>query len=127
MRIAQHKTKEPEKEIPKTSETTEEVEEEEAQVESSSPPKTQNLVISGALTKARKTLFLWIVDKILFIPFQGNADFPPEAVKAFHEKPAPIHDFRPTHAKQHMIQQPRKWTNKNKGQLHLVRMTCSRC
>ncbi|XP_074605312.1 death-associated protein 1-like [Brevipalpus obovatus] len=86
MRITQHKTaKEPEKEVPKPAEEGEESE----AVAPSSPPKTQNLVISGAVAK-------------------GDADFPPEAIKAFHEKPAPSHDYRPTHAKQHTIQQPRK-------------------
>ena len=34
--------------------------------------------------------------------------FPKEAVKAFHEKPAPKHENRAVAAKPHIIQQPRK-------------------
>lgn len=49
--MAQHKTKEPEKDIPKTNEAADEAEAGDA--EPSSPPKTQNVVISGALTKVR--------------------------------------------------------------------------
>lgn len=48
MRITQHKTtKEPEKEAPKPAEEGEESE----AVAPSSPPKTQNLIISGAVAK----------------------------------------------------------------------------
>ncbi|XP_022189211.1 death-associated protein 1 [Nilaparvata lugens] len=40
-------------------------------------------------------------------PVRGNADFPPEAVQSFHEKPV---DNKPIHCatKPHNIQQPRK-------------------
>jgi len=49
------------------------------------------LVISGAVTK-------------------GDADFPPEAVKAFHEKPIPVHENRqnPPNKPPMHINQPRK-------------------
>jgi len=44
-------------------------------------------------------------------PAKGNADFPPEAVQHFHEKPTPTHDARPAHCSRPIIiQQPRKWT-----------------
>lgn len=53
-----------------------------------SPPKT--MMISG-------------------VPAKGNADFPPEAVQHFHEKPTPTHDARPAHCSRPIIiQQPRK-------------------
>lgn len=53
-----------------------------------SPPKT--LMISG-------------------VPAKGNADFPPEAVQVFHEKPVPTHDARPAHCTRPIIiHQPRK-------------------
>lgn len=53
-----------------------------------SPPKT--IMISG-------------------FPAKGNADFPPEAVQHFHEKPIPTHDARPAHSSRPIIiQQPRK-------------------
>lgn len=40
---------------------------------------------------------------------KGNADFPPEAVQVFHEKPTPTHDARPIHSSRPIIiQQPRK-------------------
>jgi len=43
-------------------------------------------------------------------PAKGNADFPPEAVQHFHEKPTPTHDARPAHCSRPIIiQQPRKW------------------
>ncbi|KAK0169768.1 hypothetical protein PV328_010409 [Microctonus aethiopoides] len=55
---------------------------------SNSPPKA--VMISGA-------------------PSRGNADFPPEAVQHFHEKPTPTHDARPAHSSRPIhIQQPRK-------------------
>jgi len=42
-------------------------------------------------------------------PAKGNADFPPEAVQHFHEKPTPTHDARPAHCSRPIIiQQPRK-------------------
>ena len=39
---------------------------------------------------------------------QGDKDFPPAAVKSFHEKPMPTHDKRPNHTPVKQIQQPRK-------------------
>ncbi|KOX73061.1 Death-associated protein 1 [Melipona quadrifasciata] len=43
------------------------------------------------------------------VPAKGNADFPPEAVQVFHEKPIPTHNARPTHCSRPIIiQQPRK-------------------
>lgn len=55
-----------------------------------SPPKA-NLIISGAQTK-------------------GHADFPPEAVQHYHDKPLPTHDNnRPANTSRSIvIQQPRK-------------------
>jgi len=56
------------------------------------PPDDRRVLISGVLTK-------------------GDKDFPPEAIKAFHEKPMPsrepYHGMSPR-AQQHVIQQPRK-------------------
>ncbi|CAL1677072.1 unnamed protein product [Lasius platythorax] len=81
MRITQHKTPKDERET-KPSKDVEESR------PSSSPPKT--IMISGA-------------------PAKGNADFPPEAVQHFHEKPTPTHDARPAHCSRPIIiQQPRK-------------------
>lgn len=79
MRIIQHKNRE-EREAKPSKES------EEAKP-STSPPKT--MMISGA-------------------PARGNADFPPEAVQHFHEKPAPTHDVRSAHSRPNIIQQPRK-------------------
>ena len=43
--------------------------------------------------------------------FQGDKDFPPEAVKHYHEKPLPTKDLRPVN-RPHNIQQPRyAWLN----------------
>ena len=43
------------------------------------------------------------------VPAKGNADFPPEAVQVFHEKPIPTHNARPTHSSRPIIiQQTRK-------------------
>jgi len=56
--------------------------------EISTSPK-QHLVISGAVTK-------------------GDLDFPPEAIRAFHEKPLAHCDFRNQH-KSNIIQQPKKF------------------
>lgn len=40
---------------------------------------------------------------------KGNADFPPEAVQHYHDKPVPTHDARPAHSSRPIvIQQPRK-------------------
>ena len=39
--------------------------------------------------------------------FQGDKDFPPEAVKAYHDKPQPTQDRRPIQ-KPHNIHQPGK-------------------
>ncbi|XP_053208893.1 death-associated protein 1-like [Panonychus citri] len=88
MRITQHKPEKP-KEEKETRPVDEEAEEETGIPISESPPKTQNIVISGAVAR-------------------GDADFPPEAIKAFHEKPTAAHDYRPSHPKNHTIQQPRK-------------------
>ncbi|KAM0735005.1 Death-associated protein 1 [Formica fusca] len=81
MRITQHKTPKDEREI-KPSKDVEESR------PSSSPPKT--IMISG-------------------VPAKGNADFPPEALQHFHEKPTPTHDARLAHySRPIIIQQPRK-------------------
>ncbi|XP_054706315.1 death-associated protein 1-like [Uloborus diversus] len=85
MRITQHKVPSHEKpvEVKKT-----EGEEEEEEVVTPSPPK-QQLVISG-------------------VPARGDADFPTEAVQAFHNKPIPSHDYRSSGGKPNIIHQPRK-------------------
>ncbi|XP_033225535.1 death-associated protein 1 [Belonocnema kinseyi] len=82
MRITQHKLPKEEREV-KPSKDSDETK------PSTSPPKT--LLISGAPTK-------------------GNADFPPEAVQKFHEKPIPTHDAprHTNHSRSVVIQQPRK-------------------
>jgi len=81
MRITQHKNPDKEREV-KSAKDSEESK------PSTSPPKT--LYVSGAPTK-------------------GNADFPPEAVQHYHEKPQPTHDARPAHCSRPIvIQQPRK-------------------
>ncbi|GFU93377.1 death-associated protein 1 [Trichonephila clavipes] len=84
MRITQHRH--PTHDKPTEVKKTEGEEEEEVTV-TPSPPK-QHLVISGAVAK-------------------GDADFPPEAVQAFHNKPAPSHDYRQI-TKPTIIHQPRK-------------------
>lgn len=57
-----------------------------------SPPKTDkhhtSVLISGALSK-------------------GDKDFPPEAVKAYHDKPLPTHEHRPSQ-KPRVLHQPNK-------------------
>jgi len=60
-------------------------------VVSTSPPKNIKQIINGVVAK-------------------GDADFPTEAVKAFHEnKPMPSHDYRANPSnKPLVIQQPRK-------------------
>jgi len=86
MRISQHKA---EKEVsgtpPQTDPDDEEIPE--------SPPKTAiKQIINGVVAK-------------------GDADFPTEAVKAFHDnKPQPTHEYRSAgnHAKPMMIHQPKK-------------------
>ena len=84
MRITQHKAQSHEKPI----DVKKDIDEEEEVAVSPSPPK-QHLVISGALAR-------------------GDADFPTEAVQAFHNKPLPSHDFRPAGGKPAVIHQPRK-------------------
>lgn len=81
MRITQHKNPDKEREI-KPVKDPEEVK------PSTSPPKA--MIISGVQTK-------------------GHADFPPEAVQHYHEKPIPTHDARPAYSSRPIIiQQPRK-------------------
>jgi hypothetical protein len=55
----------------------------------SSPPKSSEVTISGA-------------------PNRGNADFPEQAVQAFHDKPVPKNQLGAQPA-QHPIQQPRRF------------------
>ncbi|XP_034949387.1 death-associated protein 1 [Chelonus insularis] len=82
MRITQHKTAREEREQFKLTKTSTDAK------LSTSPPKT--VMISGA-------------------PTRGNADFPPEAVQHFHEKPVPTHDLRSANSSRPVvIQQPRK-------------------
>ncbi|XP_078037043.1 death-associated protein 1 [Augochlora pura] len=81
MRITQHKSPKDDREIKLIKDVDE-------SKPSSSPPKT--VMISG-------------------FPGKGNADFPPEAVQVFHEKPMPTHDTRQSHSSRSIIiQQPRK-------------------
>ncbi|KAF8793912.1 death-associated protein 1-like [Argiope bruennichi] len=85
MRITQHKVPSHDK-PPEVKKTEGEEEEEEVEV-TPSPPK-QQLIISG-------------------VPARGDADFPTEAVQAFHNKPLPSHDYRQV-TKPNIIHQPRK-------------------
>ncbi|XP_038073208.1 death-associated protein 1-like [Patiria miniata] len=65
-------------------------EEEEEYGPATSPPKPDvQMLISGA-------------------PSRGNKDFPPEAVRAFHNKPMPAHQKSPQVKQMHNVQQPRK-------------------
>jgi hypothetical protein len=84
MRIVQNKSH-----LQKKSEGTPVPEPQEELKVSSSPPKQSEVTISGA-------------------PNRGNADFPVEAVQAFHEKPHPTHDARSNTKPLIGIQQPRK-------------------
>ncbi|XP_015912458.1 death-associated protein 1 [Parasteatoda tepidariorum] len=86
MRITQHKVHTHEK--PVETKKVDGEEEEEEEVVTPSPPK-QQIVISGAIAK-------------------GDADFPAEAIQAFHNKPMPAHDFRPANSRPNIIHQPRK-------------------
>jgi len=84
MRIIQHKHGEPIK-----PEKPEPEEEEEYGAEpnlSKAEKHNQSVIIAGAVTK-------------------GDRDFPPEAVKSYHDKPIPAKDKRPMHT-QHHIHQP---------------------
>jgi len=87
MRISQHK---PEREVAGTPPQSDPSDEQEISV---SPPKNQvKQIINGVVAK-------------------GDADFPTEAVKVFHEnKPMPTHEYRSAgnHAKPMMIHQPKK-------------------
>jgi len=84
MRIVQNKThlsqKKTDTPVPKP--------EEDALKVSTSPPKQATVQVSGA-------------------PQKGNADFPVEAVRDFHDKPLPTHDKGAT-SKPVIIHQPRK-------------------
>jgi len=65
-------------------------EEEEEEQEKPNPNEhDQRILISGVVTK-------------------GDKDFPPEAVKSFHEKPAPAHQQPHVPKQRANIQQPRK-------------------
>ncbi|KAG8224542.1 hypothetical protein J437_LFUL002146 [Ladona fulva] len=86
MRITQHKS--PKDESKETKPCKEEEMDPTTSLKvSSSPPKT--VTVSGA-------------------PVRGNADFPVEAVQAFHDKPRPTHDVHSHHPKPGHIHQPRK-------------------
>uniref|UniRef100_A0A1E1XTS8 Putative death-associated protein n=1 Tax=Amblyomma sculptum TaxID=1581419 RepID=A0A1E1XTS8_AMBSC len=85
MRITQHK---PASAHEKAPELKREEGEEAVEQVCASPPKPQ-LVISGVLTR-------------------GDADFPTEAVQAYHNKPQPSHEYRAGCSKPNIIQQPRK-------------------
>uniref|UniRef100_A0A6M2E1E3 Putative death-associated protein n=1 Tax=Amblyomma tuberculatum TaxID=48802 RepID=A0A6M2E1E3_9ACAR len=85
MRITQHKSASAHEKAP---ELKREDGDDTAEQVSASPPKPQ-LVISGVLAR-------------------GDADFPTEAVQAYHTKPQPSHDYRASSSKPTIIQQPRK-------------------
>ncbi|XP_076368512.1 death-associated protein 1-like [Tachypleus tridentatus] len=87
MRITQHKPSVHEKVTEPPKKEDDEEEETEVQVSKSAPK--QQLIISGALAR-------------------GDSDFPPEAVRAFHEKPTPSKDNRNISNKPAVIHQPRK-------------------
>ncbi|XP_060074788.1 death-associated protein 1-like [Ylistrum balloti] len=84
MRVVQHKDG---KDKPAEQLTKEEKEE-----YGSSPPKSdthhQSVLVGGTVT-------------------QGDKDFPPEAVKHYHNKPLPTHEHSRQPAKNFNIQQPR--------------------
>ena len=88
MRVVTHQKNEKGDSSPPPPPTKEEIEE-----FGETAPKTDkhhtSVLISGALSK-------------------GDKDFPPEAVKAYHEKPLPTHDSR-TSQKPHIIHQPNKY------------------
>ncbi|RWS31873.1 death-associated protein 1-like protein [Leptotrombidium deliense] len=90
MRITQHKPAHEKPQEPIKKEETKSDEENE-EVEEAQPPTVpkQTLVISGAVAK-------------------GDADFPPEAIKAFHEKPTASHEYRQPNKNSQIIHQPRK-------------------
>jgi len=83
MRVAQHKPSKPEEKAAPAAEN--EGEDETVAVKD----KPTNVVIAG-------------------FESQGDKDFPPAAVKSFHEKPMPTHDKRSNHTPVKQIQQPRK-------------------
>ncbi|XP_022326518.2 death-associated protein 1-like [Crassostrea virginica] len=85
MRIVQHKH---EKGDNQSREEKKEQEEEYGTVEAKADKHHQSLLLAGAVTK-------------------GDKDFPPAAVKSYHEKPLPTHDNRPPPNKAQIIQQPR--------------------
>lgn len=85
MRIVQHKHEKGDGS--QSREEKKEQEEEFGTVDVKGDKHHQSLLLSGAVTK-------------------GDKDFPPEAVKSYHEKPLPTLDNRPP-TKQHAIQQPR--------------------
>ncbi|XP_074594377.1 death-associated protein 1-like [Brevipalpus obovatus] len=88
MRIANLKTKEGEKEVNKAS--SKENNSGSSSTMPPSPLKMQSILFSTSSV------------------IKNDSDFPPEAVKAFHEKPTPSHEFRPAHQRQNIIMQPRK-------------------
>jgi len=88
VRITQHKPSAP----PKEETTPKEKEEEEEEPQKPNPNDEHKVVISGVVV-------------------QGDKDFPPEAVKCFHEKPIP--QLQPAHSQNprqvtRQINQPRK-------------------
>ncbi|CAN7991541.1 unnamed protein product [Ixodes hexagonus] len=85
MRITQHKACTGHEKAP---ELKKEEGEEAAPEVSTSPPK-QHIMISGVVAR-------------------GDADFPTEAVQAYHNKPQASHDYRPAASKTNIIHQPRK-------------------
>lgn len=86
MRITQHKPGSATHE--KAADLKKDDGEEECEQVSTSPPKP-HLVISGVVAR-------------------GDADFPAEAVQAFHTKPQASHEYRTGSSKPTIIHQPRK-------------------
>lgn len=66
----------------------------------------QRVLISGVIAKVLSPLFPHF-QSLHSLGFQGDKDFPPQAVKAFHEKPHPAvqQQHAPVH---HNVHQPRK-------------------
>lgn len=118
MRVVQNKPVHPEKpaEVKKDEPTEEGQEEEETSTEVEKKSKDK-IVVSGVLAKViLNSLLPWIILLIVCLWLkQGNADFPAEAVKAYHEKPIPKQqpvNHIPNNNIQH-VNQPRKnnfWT-----------------
>jgi len=84
MRVAQHKPSKPDE-------------------KPAAPPAEDGDAEEQVVTKDKPATIL-----VAGVETQGDKDFPPAAVKSFHEKPMPTHDKRPSHNPVKTINQPRK-------------------